>query len=126
MAKLKIRTHYFPADSLKQIEQSVGKSETIQGETKSIAQLLQKEMHGLVQERKKVAFLDSEDLDKINKFYRPLNDLTDLDEFKSYAADLQSKIKAFEMERQKSKENEKSKLAEDDSQDKGKQSKNEE
>lgn len=99
MKALKFRSHYSPGNSNSQIEKVVSGSDTIPGETQSIAQLLKREMQTMQQTRKKVAFLDAEDMDKINKFYKPLEDLTDLDDFKSYTADLQAKLKKFESER---------------------------
>lgn len=82
--------------SKNRFEKIEGKSQTIQGETRTIAELLRKEVTGMPIGRRPVEYMEVEDIDKISEFYRPIVDLTDLQRLKEHNAALEYQINEFE------------------------------
>lgn len=82
-----------------------GASMTVQGESLTIAELIQRQLNGIDPRPGEAVYLDQEDLDKIGRHYRPLVDLTDLDELREENAAIELQIKRFQ-EAQKQKEKE--------------------
>lgn len=56
-----------------------GESVTIPGESKTIQQMLRRALQGIKEDERPVQWFDAEDLDKIDGFWAPGLDLTDLD-----------------------------------------------
>lgn len=73
-------THRHYAPGANRAETIEGESVTVPGEAKTIAQLLSRAMQGLEAQEREAHYFDQADLDKIDRFYAPGLDLTDLDE----------------------------------------------
>lgn len=108
MKKLKYRSFYSRGERTpNEKEVNTLPSETIQGEAKSIAELLQGELQGMSANRKEVFYMDVDDIDQITDFYRNPIDLTDIDRVKAYTKDLTTRLEQFEAEAKAIQEKEK-------------------
>lgn len=97
MSKLFYRTHYAPgAKNPQHYETNTMPSMTVEGEARTIAELLQKEISGMPIGRREVQYMEVDDINEISRFYRPIVDRTDLDELKAHNSALSKQIEAFE------------------------------
>lgn len=70
-----------------------GASQTIQGEVRSIKELVRRAMEGYPIPTKRVFYFDQENLDLINRYQAPHQlDLTDLDALDAHIQTLQNKV----------------------------------
>lgn len=83
-------------------EKNVGSSQTIQGETHSIKDLMKRAaVQGhLPVEEKRYGYLDVEDIEKIDRFFSTDIDFSDLQELRQRTIQLQEDIKQIEAKRQ--------------------------
>ncbi|AXL14920.1 hypothetical protein [Microviridae sp.] len=95
--KVRINSHY-NVDPKRQLRLEFidQVSQTVQGESLSIEELLKKEISGMPIGRREVQYLDAESINKISKYYRPIIDPTDLEELKRHNEALQFQIDEFE------------------------------
>lgn len=80
------------------------KSETIQGESMSVKELIAKESAGNRPPRKNVMYMEVENIDQVTDFHRPLTDLTDIQEVIDHTNELTERIKIYTMEKEKADE----------------------
>lgn len=59
-----------------------GESQTVPGEARTIGEMLRRAQQGIREDERPVHYFDEEDLDKIDMFFGPSADLTDLDELR--------------------------------------------
>lgn len=68
-------------------------SQTIEGETFTIEELMKRAMNGMDITRRRPIYLDAEELEYIDRFYSPSAlDLTDLEEFRAHVDRLQKAV----------------------------------
>ena len=64
-------------------------SMTVQESSHSVAEIMQRALGGIPEERVNIEYMDQEDIDKISEFYTVGLDLTDLDRLSENVKDLQ-------------------------------------
>lgn len=85
MAKtIKFRTHYVPGLVPKEQRRTyiTEESLTVPGETRSIKELLARQLQGMDPETRELNYLEVDDIDNIDQFFGPMEDLTSLDEIR--------------------------------------------
>lgn len=122
MAKLPYRTDY-SMQMLSDTERSKGyevgdfdESMTVPGQAKTIKQIMERALGGLMPDGRLVEYFDQEDLDKINKYYANPGslDLTDLDEMAEHVEALQDVVKKGQkIQEEKLKEEERERIREE-------------
>jgi len=81
---MKFQSHYSYKQKPSHIEKVKGESQTIQGESKTIKELLARLQAGQELDRKEVMYMDTEDIDNINSMYKRPQDFTDLDALREH------------------------------------------
>lgn len=85
-------------------------SQTVQNDTYSILEILQRSAQGAPIAKHQKVFFDEKDMKKINKYFQPgALDLTDLDELKREISHLKTAINRAKHEKEKAKKAEKRK-----------------
>jgi hypothetical protein len=97
MRKLHYNHTYSPrVNGVNRYERADDPSETIQGDAMSIQEMMDRAVKGMPIGMKPVEYMEVDDINAIHKYYRPIVDLTDLDDLKRHADALEEQITAFE------------------------------